>query len=441
MDASILFGITAALALVLLNGFFVAAEFAIVKVRGTQLRTLLETGGATARMALHITRHLDAYLAACQVGITLASLGLGWIGEPAIASVLEPPLAALVGGFAPAAAHAIALTVAFAFIAALHVILGELAPKSLAIQKALVTTLWVVWPLHLFYRLMFPFIWVLNTAGNAVVRRFGLQPATESEYAHSPEELRMLVDASAEAGSLEQGERQIVSNALEFSDVLVRQVMTPRTEIVAVPASATVREALDLMTGEPHTGLPVYQGDLDHVVGILQLRDLVRALGDGKQDADVRSVMRPVVPVPEGVSLLRAIAEMRRHGASLLLAIDEFGGTAGLVTVGDVLQELVGDLEAGPGEARPRLRSEADGALVIDGLTPLVEAGERLGRDFEGEPYDTVGGLVFGHLGRLGAVGDRVNVNGIGFEVTAVDGRRIAEVRARRVVLPSVNSA
>lgn len=428
---SILLGIVAALFLVFLNGFFVASEFAIVKVRGTQLAELVETGGATARLAQRVTQRLDAYLAACQVGITIASLGLGWIGEPAIASLLEPPLEALIGGLAPALSHALAIAVAFLFISSLHIVLGELMPKSVAIQRALVTTLWVVWPLHVFYTLAYPFIWALNGTGNALLRLVGLRTAREAEHAHSPDELRLLVDVSGAAGTLDEGERELLQNVLGFHETIVRQVMVPRTEMVAIASDATCQDLVELAERHPFTRFPVFRDDLDHVIGLVHVRDLVGMSVEELRRARVTNIMRPIVSIPETMALDRALAEMRRQRSQQFVVVDEFGGTAGLVTMEDVLEELVGEVQDEFDRGAPQIRSADDGTLVIDGLTALTELGERLPLELEDEPYDTVGGLVFGRLGRVARVGDAVEVQGVRFEVTAMDGRRIAQVRAR----------
>ena len=421
-------GVAAALLLVLANGFFVAAEFAIVKVRGTQLQPLAARS-ARARLAIHITQHLDAYLAACQVGITLSSLALGWLGEPAIAALIEAPLAAVVGGFAPALAHGIAITLAFAFIATLHIVLGELAPKSIAIQRALPTALWAAYPLHWFYRAMYPFISALNTIGNAVVRRVGLQPASAAERAHSPDELGLILDAASSAGTLASVERDMARRALTFGARTVSSVMVPRTEMISVSERATVPEMLALSAAHPFTRLPVHRAGGEEILGVLHIRDLAHARSS---DVTAGELSRPVAIVPENADLLDALALFRRERTPVAVVIDEYGGTAGIVTLGAIAELLLGQVgdEFEPG--RVLFDERPDGSLLIDGLTPLDDVRERLGIELAEVPADTISGLIVDRLGRVAAVGDTVDEEGVRFDVVAVDGNRIDKVRAVR---------
>lgn len=421
-------GVAAALILVLANGFFVAAEFAIVKVRGTQLQPLAARS-ARARLALHITAHLDSYLAACQVGITLSSLALGWLGEPAIAGLIELPLAALIGPFAPAVAHGIAIALAFALISALHIVLGELAPKSVAIQRALPTALWAAYPLHWFYRAMYPFIAVLNTVGNAVVRRIGLQPASAAERAHSPDELGLILDAASDAGTLASVERDMARRALTFGDRTVSSVMVPRTEMISVSERATVPEMLALSAAHPFTRLPVHRAGSEEIIGVLHIRDLAHA---GSGDVTAGELSRPVAIVPENADLLDALALFRRERTPVAVVIDEYGGTAGIVTLGSIAELILGQVgdEFEPG--RVLFDTRPDGSLLIDGLTPLDDVRERLCIGLAEVPADTISGLIVDRLGRVAAVGDAIAEEGVRFEVTAVDGHRIDKVRATR---------
>lgn len=417
-------GVAAALFLVLLNGFFVAAEFAIVKVRATQIAGLVGGGGATARLAARIAGRLDAYLAACQVGITLASLGLGWIGEPAIAGILEPPLIALLGGFAPAVAHTLAFALAFGAISFLHVVLGELAPKSLAIQKALPTTLWVAWPLHVFYTVMLPFILLLNGAGNAVVRLFGLHAISGESHAHSPEEILLVIAASEQAGTLDRAEARLVSRILGLGDLVVRSVMLPRTELVAVGATVPTGDAARTFAGDRDLDvLLVHDGSIDRVLGFVEPRDLLAIA----PDRPVGEVALPPVVVPEVMPVESAFSEFSR-GARVLLVVDEFGGTAGILTAERLLVAAVG----GRPQDRPQIEPTADGNYDVDGLTPVGDVRELLAPAEEPE-VDTVGGLVFAALGRVPAVGDQVRLGTCDVEVVAMDGRRVSRVRLRRV--------
>ncbi len=423
-------GVFVAVLLVLANGFFVAAEFAIVKVRATQLEPLVRTS-ARARRALHITQHLDAYLAACQVGITLASLGLGWIGEPAIAGTLEPPLMTLIGGSAPAASHVVAIAIAFALISAMHIVLGELAPKSFAIQRALPTALLVAYPLHLFYRLMYPFIAVLNATGNLLVRAIGLQPATGVEHAHSPQELALLLVDAGETGALEPGERDVARRALSLGERPVTSAMVPRTDIVSVPETATVADLLAVSTAHPFTRLPVHRGDRDQIVGVLHVRDLAHAANRGAA-ATAGELMRPVALFPETTDLLDALATFRRERVVVGVVLDEHGGTSGIVTLGAIAEHLLGPVGDEFAPARTLIERRTDGSLVVDGRTPIADLGEALSMELTRVAADTAAGFVVERLGRMAEPGDVVEAEGISFKVLEVDGHRVDRILITR---------
>lgn len=439
MDTTALWGLALAAFLILVNAFFVAAEFAIVRVRETQLAELAEAGSARARLAVHILGRIDAYLSACQVGITAASLALGAVAEPFVARLIEPAFG-WIATFSEGLFHALSFGLAFGLITYLHIILGEQAPKYLAIRRALGTTLWSAYPLHLFFRFTYPFIWFVNASANRVLRPFGVKPGAQIE-AYSEEELRLLVAASARTGVLAESEIELLQNVLGFADKIVRQVMVPRTEIVAVEAGSTVGGVAELAQKHPFTRYPVFREDLDNVIGVVHVRDLVGMNPEDARRTRVTQVMRRVVAVPETMHLDRALAEMRRQRIPLFLVIDEFGGTAGLVTMEDILEELVGELQDEFDRGAPLVRRQEDGSFLVDGLTSLDEARARLGLTLDDEPYDTVGGLVFGKLGRLARIGDAVEVEGMRFEVTAMDGRRVAQVRVRPIGRAGVRPA
>lgn len=421
-------GIALTLFLLLLNAFFVAAEFAIVRVRATQLDELATGGSSRARLGAHIADHIDSYLSTCQVGITGASLALGIVGEPAVAKLIEPLFGWLLERSEPAF-HLVSFTIAFAIITYLHIVVGEQAPKYLAIQRALPTTLWSAHPLHYFYRLLYPFIWFVNASANALLRRVGIKPGDDLD-AHSEEELKMLVAVSTRKGILQESERVLVGNALDFADTYVRQVMIPRTEMVAVPDDTPIAGLFEMARQHPFTRYPVYRGDLDHIVGVVHLKDLVSREPHGGTAADV---MRSVPIIPETMRLDQALAEFRRQRTQLAIVVDEFGGTAGLITIEDIIEELIGDVQDEFDRETPQFVQEPSGSFLVDGLATLDALRERLGLVLEDEPYDTVGGLVFGRLGRVAKVGDAVQVEGWRFEVTTIDGRRVARVRARRL--------
>ncbi|HEV8537125.1 MAG TPA: hemolysin family protein [Candidatus Limnocylindria bacterium] len=416
------------IALLALNAFFVAAEFAIVRVRSTQLEALAESGSRRARLARHIVENIDAYLSACQVGITGASLALGLVGEPAVAVLIEPLFGWLRVLYEPAF-HGLSFAIAFAIVTYLHLVVGEQAPKYFAIQRAVPTTLWTADPLHWFATTFRPFVWLVNVSANMVLRPFGLRGTDELE-AHSEEELKMLVAMSTRSGVLREEERVIVGRAMEFADRIVRQVMVPRTEIVAVPDDLPVAELLVVARQHRFSRFPVYREDLDHIIGIVHVKDLVGV--DKEARARARDVMRKVLVIPETMRLDQALAEFRRQRSQLAIVFDEFGGTAGLVTLEDLLEQLVGEVQDEFDRDAPAFREEGPGTFVVDGLTSLEVLRERLGIELRDEPYDTVGGMVFGRLGRLATVGDTIELEGYRFQVTAVDGRRVAQVRVMR---------
>jgi CBS domain containing-hemolysin-like protein len=412
--------------LLVLNAFFVAAEYAYVRVRGTQLQEQIEAGSIRARKAMRILLSLDSYISTIQLGVTLAALGLGLVGEPVVGRILEPLFEPL-GAVSPVLVSVVAFLVAFAIVTYCTVVIAELAPKYLALERALSLALWTAYPLDLFHSLMRPFTYVMNRSALGVLRLFGVRPRAEAQ-AHSAEELRMLVAASTRTGVLQESERVLVGNALDFAETLVRQVMVPRTEIVAVPDDSTVAGVVQLLRQSPFTRLPVYRDDMDHVVGVIHVKDVVGAAAD----KTVRELMRKPLYLPETAHLDRALAQFRRERVQLAIVIDEFGGTAGLVTLEDVIEELVGEVQDEFDRESPMLREES-GVFLINGLMPLSDIRERLGLELGDEPYDTVGGMVFGRLGRLAQVGDTVDVEGYRFTVTAVDGRRVSQVKAKKL--------
>ena len=413
--------------ILLVNAYFVASELALIRVRETQLRELAEAGSARARAARDIVMNIDRYLSATQLGVTGASLALGIVGEPAIAALVAPLFGWLLER-SETAFHVVAFAISFGAVTYLHVVVGELAPKYVAIERAVALSLWTAYPLRAFYRAAYPLIWLINVSAQWLVRLFGVRARGELD-AHSEEELKMLVAISTRKGVLQESERVLLGRALDFADTLVRQVMVPRTEIVAIEDDRPLRDLRDLAEEHPFTRVPVFHGDLDHVVGVVHIKDLVAARDLSRP---VRESMRRPLFLPETMHLDRALSEFRRQRMQLGIVVDEFGGTAGVVTLEDVLEQLVGEVHDEFDRETPHFRSESSGTVLIDGLAALPELRERLGLELEGEPYDTVGGLVFGRLGRLAKIGDAVEIEGQRFVVTQVDGRRVAQVRVQR---------
>ena len=425
--AATLWRLAAVLALVLANGFFVAAEFSIVTVRKTRIDQLIAEGHLGARAVRRAVSDPDPYIAATQLGITMASIGLGWIGEPALAGMLQPAVAFLPAQIAEATAHSIAVAIAFAIVTALHIVLGELAPKTIALDKAEATALLVVKPTEVFMKAFWPFIVLLNGTGRAVVRMLGLESRGGHAMVHSEAELKMLVTASQEAGVLEEQEEQMLHRVFGFADLTAGQVMIPRTELVAVAAETPVRDLMIKIGQGPHTRLPVYRDDIDNVVGMLHVTDLMRALTAGDMEVNAGALAREVLTVPITLGADDLLAEMRRRRAREALVIDEYGGTAGLVTFESLMERIVGEI---PGEigAQTRTVVRSDGSADIDGLALVGDANVQFGLHLDDATYTTIGGYVLGRLGRRARVGDTIDVEGRKMRVEAIDGLRVAKV-------------
>jgi CBS domain containing-hemolysin-like protein len=413
-------------ALVCANGLFVAAEFSIVTVRKTRVDQLIAEGRRGAIAVRRAVSAPDRYIAATQLGITMASLGLGWLAEPALASLFEPALTFLPTHIATATAHSIAVAIAFVIITAAEIVFGELTPKWIALERPERTALWLVTPLELFMRVMSPFIRVVHGTAQGVIRMLGFSGADRRAMVHSEEELKMLVTASQEAGVLEEQEEQMLHRVFGFADLTAGQVMIPRTELIAVPADATTRELVAEIGGRRHTRLPVYRGDLDDVVGMLHVTDLLKTLAGGG-DTTAGALAREVLTVPETLTADDLLAEMRRRRVREALVIDEYGGTAGLVTFESLMERIVGEV---PGEAsaQTRIRARADGSCDVDGLALVTDINEQFGLHIDEGTYTTLGGYVLGRLGRRARVGDTIDVEGRSMRVEGLDGLRIARV-------------
>lgn len=413
-----------ALLLVGVNGFFVAAEFALAKVRPTQIEPYVLRGDRRGKTAAHMLSHLDAYLSATQLGITLASLALGWVGEPAFVWLLDPLLQRL-PGITPAVVHSVALTTAFVTISALHIVLGELVPKSLAIRRPEGVSLWVAMPLTGFYWLMFPAIWLLNHTANLLLRLVGLKPATESELAHSEEEVRLLL-GSSESSHLSDAKRDLLTNVFELSDRVARQVMLPRADVVFLSTTRTVAENLEIARRSGHTRFPLCDGDLDHPLGLVHIKDLFRA---GKAPADLAEVKRPLPFVPETQTLDRLLTRMLDERVHLVAVVDEYGGVSGIVTLENVLEEIVGQIQDEFDHEKPELTRREEGGYLVSGAMLVVDLEDELGLEFSPRDEDTIAGVVLSELGRPPQVGDTVEVGPLRLEVVELDRNRIRLLR------------
>lgn len=417
--------------LVFLNGFFVAAEFALVKVRQTRLTQLVNEGNKRAHYAQKVTQKLDGYLSACQVGITLASLGLGWVGEPAIAHMIVEPLLGS-SGLPDYMISAISFGVAFAIITFLHIVLGELAPKSLAIQKAEETSLWVAAPLMFFYKLLYPAIWFLNGTANQLMKRLGFEPISEHEAAHTEEEIRILVNQSHQSGHIDQTELALVEHVFDFSETLARETMIPRIDMVCLYTTNTFEENLEIIRTQRHTRFPVAAEDKDNIIGFVHATDFyLAALQDGYVELD--TLLRPVLTVPETMEISTVLRLMQKKRSQMAIVIDEYGGTAGLVTMEDILEEIVGDIQDEFDEdERPDIEQVENG-LSVSGMLMLADLNDHLPFDLESEDVDTVGGWLYSQLEEEIAVGASVEWENHLFTVTQMDNHRVTRVMITKI--------
>jgi len=422
-----------ALFLVALNGLFVAAEFGFVKIRATQVERLVQEGRAMAPLVKDATRRLDAYLSVCQLGITISSLGLGWIGEPAFAHLLEPLLEPL--GLPQSSLHVIAFGAAFGTITFLHVVFGELAPKSVAIARAEGTSLFVAPLMKFFYYLFLPGIYVFNGTANAVVRLFGVPPPSETEETHSEEEVRIIIEQSARQGILDTGEKDMLEAVFELEERRAREVMIPRPDVVALPAGMPLSELFSVTAQGHHTRYPVHRDDSpDRIVGAVHIGDVMRAVDAQGLEATIsaRDLAREVLIVPENKPVNRILEDFQKQEIQMAVVIDEWGSFEGIITVEDILEEIVGEIRDEFDEEERAVRELLDDTYSIDGSASIGFINETLGSQFESEDFDTIGGLVFGRLGRVPRVGDEVSLDGYLLRVEEMDGPRIARVIARK---------
>jgi CBS domain containing-hemolysin-like protein len=420
--------LAAVLALVAANGFFVAAEFAIVTVRKTRIDQLIAEGVRRAVGVREAITAPDRFIAATQVGITMTSLGLGWLGEPAVARTIEPLLAYLPVSWVQVGAHSIAFGVSFAFITSLHVVCGELAPKTIALQHAEKTALLVTGPTRVFMRALWPFIALLNGLGTRLVGLLGLRPPSGHSMVHSEEELKMLVTASQEAGVLEEDEEQMLHRVFGFGDLTAGHVMVPRTEMNGISADATLPQLIEQVARQPHAWLPVFGKGMDDIVGFLHVEDLFPALTAPAEDFRVTDYLREAITVPETLKADDVLEEMKRHGTHHAVVIDEYGGTAGLVTFEGLMERIVGEVGSEFSAGRTRISVLPDGSAMVDGLALTTDVNAQFGLHIDEDVYTTVGGFVLGQLGRRARLGDRVEVEGRVLRVEALDGLRVARV-------------
>jgi putative hemolysin len=430
----------AVLLLVGANGFFVASEFSLVKVRKTRIDQLASEGRRVAKTVQHQLIHLDNYIAATQLGITLASLALGWIGEPALSRLIQPWFEKLSPSQSSTLAHSLAVAVSFSLITGLHIVLGELVPKTIALQRSETTVLWVARPLYYFNRLFRPVILLMNGVGNLFVRLLGIPASNEHASIHSVEELEMLVVQSKQAGMIKPSEEQMLRRVFDFGDKRVSQIMMPRPEVEGVSSVAQFSELIDLAAKRGFTRFPVYEGSLDNIIGFLNIKDLfepIRQLQKGASPSfKLGNYLRPVIRVPVSVPIDHLLTEMQQKQVHMAVVFDEYGGTAGIVTFEDVVEELVGEVrdELDTDEPAPTAEElRPDGTSSISGSMSIPEFNRQFGTTVdETSGYDTIAGYVLAELRREAEVGDRVSVPGYSVEVEELDGLRITRLTVAR---------
>lgn len=423
------------LLLVLLNGFFVSAEFAIVKIRSGRIDALAEEGRKSAVIAKSMLNHLDGYLSACQLGITLCSLGLGWLGEPVVARMMSPLFE--IAGFGERLVHIVSLFVSFLLIAVFHIVLGELAPKTIAVRKAEQVTLLSAWPMRIFYKIMFPFIWLLNRLSSGLLRMLGMAPVSEQDSLHTEEEIRVMMKESSESGLIDSTEMSLVDNIFEFADTTAREIMIPRTEMICLYTQNTLDENLTIALEGTRTRYPVCNIDKDHIIGFIHIKDLIRS-----NTQDYRDLLRPIMAVPESIPISDLMKRMQRGKTQIAILIDEYGGTSGMVTLEDIVEEIVGEIQDEFDEERPGIEQLDEMTYSIDGLMLIESINDRFGFELDSDDYDTIGGWLYSRIDILPPqAGQTVEHEGYTFVVEETDNKRISRVKLLKEQLLPIEEA
>lgn len=393
--------------LVALNGFFVAAEFALVKVRASQIDLKAKQGHRMAGLTKNILNNLNAYLSACQLGITIASLALGWIGEDVVTEIVLSVFHSLNLSISPETAHNIALPVAFATITILHIVIGEQAPKTVAIQRSESTALWVAAPLNIFYWIFRPFIWGLNGLSNFILRLIGIAPAA-GEAVHSPEELKMMVEEGKKSGVIEARKYEIIRNAFDFAERSARQAMVPRTHVFGLSKTATITQSIEKILENGYSRVPVYEGTIDHIVGIIFTKDLLQKMHN-KKDFQLDEIIRPAHYIAANKKLIDIMRDFQKQHIQFAIVVDEFGGTEGVITMEDILEELVGEIQDEYDSETPLVEKLEDKKYRVQGQVTLVALNEKLPRPLpENEIYVTLAGMLIDVVGRIPNVGESI---------------------------------
>lgn len=410
--------------LIALTAFFVATEFAIVKIRTTRLDQLVAEGNTKAVAARKVVGNLDEYLSACQLGITITALGLGWLGEPTVEHLLHPLFVEF--DLSESVSSILSFIIAFALITFLHVVIGELAPKTLAIQKAEAVTLRIAKPIMFFYKLMYPFIKTLNGSARIFTGWFGLKPASEHELAHSEEELRLILSESYKSGEINQSEFKYVNNIFQFDDRTAKEIMVPRVDMITLDKSETVKESIAVVTEENYTRYPIIDGDKDSVVGMVNMKQVLTDFVNGKNpDASLEEYVRPVIQVFETMPIHDLLLKMQKERVHMAILIDEYGGTSGLVTVEDILEEIVGEIRDEFDEDEvPDIKKVDENRTILDGKVLISEVNDLFGLNINDEDVDTIGGWILSEKMEI-KMGDEVSVENYRFKILEIDGYHV----------------
>lgn len=430
-DSSI-FMIFLAVFFVFLNAFFVLSEFAIVKVRKSRLEELIKDKVANAELAYNISNKLDTYLSATQLGITLSSLALGWIGEPAVARLIEKPLKVYFE-VNDLVVHTVSFAIAFTLITLMHVVLGEIVPKSIAIAKAEKATLLIAKPLHIFWIVFYPLIKTFDYLAATTLKILGIKPAKESELAHSEEEIKIIVGESLKGGVLDSFETEMIKNAVDFSDTVTKEIMTPRRDMVCINKQKSFEDNLKVIFDSKYTRYPYIDGSKDSILGMIHIRDILQIHFSGDKQKSFDSIVREFLIVPETLSISKAILLMNKEQKSAALVVDEYGGTSGILTMEDIMEEVLGDMNDEHDEASEQYKKINENIYEFNGRYDLESIEELLGIKFDEETDQvTIGGYVFGLIGRLPVAGDRVEDENCHYEVRKMDGNSILKVKVRK---------
>ena len=426
---------------VLMNAFFVVAEFAMVKVRKSRIEVLASTGSTSAKQAYKVVNDLNTYLSACQLGITLASLALGWIGEPTVSELISPLLLGL--GFSESAIYSISVFMGFFLITALHIIFGELVPKSLAIINAEKFATGTAMPLMFFFKATYPIMWLFNHATGGVLKLMGYSMVSEHEAAHTDQEIKLLVEESYQHGLIDKAEYTYVDNIFEFTDKNVRDVMVPRTEMICIFKDSSFEEILETAIREKYTRYPVCDGSKDHVVGFIHVRDLYEQQINHRQ-SDFDTIVRTILSVPDSMPIHAMLKKFQKEQKNIAVVIDEYGGTAGMVTVEDILEEIVGDLNDEYDDEEKEIEPIDSNTFLVKGNIHLEKVSDLTQVSFPQEEYDTLNGFLIGQLGRIPSAAETpiIEYEGILFQIEAVADKRIQMVKlCKTEVTDSANGA